>query len=163
MKTLPLKLTAVALAALMLVGCTPNQILVTLEASVAAAEVLVATLPNIPPEVRAQVTAALVELPDAFQETSSELATTDAAGVKFAKITVFYAGTLLKLKALPAAAQPYVSAIVNAINSFLRALAPPATALRASPTSPALRVGTYKNLSDRIVTLTERIALNQKR
>ncbi len=144
-------------------GCSSNQILITLEASVAAAEVLVNTLPNIPPDVRANVSAAVAELPQAFQLTARELDSTDSAGVKAAKITAYYADTLVRLKALPPAAQIYAVPIVNAINAFLKALYPVATSkAMAGPTSPALQVSEYKHLGDRIFNVTEKIGLAQR-
>ena len=158
-----MKKTIASLALLLaLAGCTSNQILITMEASVAAAELLVNTLPNVPPEVRSGVSAAVAELPQAFQATATELASTDSAAVKAAKIGSYYATTLLKLKALPPAAQPYVTAIVAAINIFLDKLQPAATALKASPTSPALQVSEYKHLGDRIFQLTEKVGLAQR-
>ena len=156
MKTLTLKISAVALAAVMIVGCSSSQILVTLEASVAAAEVLINTLPGIDPALRVSISAAISELPVAFQGTQAELATTDSAGVKFAKISVLYAGVLANLKALPPAAQVYVSAIVSAINIFLQAITPPA-GLQTGRSSPALDVGSYKHLGDRISALSRKM------
>ena len=159
-----MKLATIVLVCLCLVfgACSSNQILVTLEASVAAAEVLINTLPGIDPALRASISAAISELPVAFQGTQAELATTDSSGVKFAKISVLYAGVLANLKALPPAAQSYVSAIVSAINIFLQAITPPA-GLQAGRSSPALDVGSYKHLDDRIFTLTEKVGLAQKR
>ena len=119
------------------------------------------TLPGIDPVIRAEISAALVGLPAAFQGTELELATTDAAGVKFAKISALYANTLVNLKALPPAAQAYVSAIVAAINIFLQAITPPA-GLQAGQSSPALDVTNYKHLGDRIFALTERVGLAQQ-
>ena len=160
-----LQLATLILALLALFGCTSSQVLVTLEASVAATEALVASLAatgNMSPATAAEITAAIVGLPAAFQGTSAELATTDPAGIKYAKIALLYAPTLERLKVLPPAAQAIVSAVVSAIGNFLNSIAPTA-GLKASSTSPALQVGNYKNLSTRIVDLTEKIALAQKR
>ena len=160
-----LQLATLILALLALFGCTSSQVLVTLEASVAATEALVVSLAatgNMSPVTAAQITAAIVGLPAAFQGTSDELATTDAAGVKYAKIALLYAPTLANLKVLPPAAQAIASAVVSAIGNFLKTLTP-AQLLAGSGASPALQVGNYENLSSRIVDLTEKIALAQKR
>lgn len=146
-------------------GCSSNQILITLEASVAAAEVLVASLAasgKIDPNTAAQIENAIVGLPVAFQGTSAELATTDAPGIKYAKIVALYLPTLNALDALPPTARAYASAVMAAIQSFLRAIQPP-PGLKLERSSPAFQVGGYKHLDDRIFNLTDKIGLMQKR
>lgn len=159
-----LLMTAVLIFCLAFGGCTSNQVLVTLEASVAATEVLVASLAasgKIDPNTAAQIENAIVGLPVAFQGTSTELATTDPPGVKYAKIALLYAPTLTALNALPPTARAYASAVVAAIQSFLHAIQPP-PGYKLERSSPAFRVGQYKHLDDRIFELTDKIGLMQK-
>ena len=119
------KLTAVALALAFLTGCTQNQILATLEASVAATETLVSALQaggKIDPTVASAIEGAVAGLPAAFQETAAELASADVQALKAAKIAGYYASTEAALRALPPAAQVYASAISASIDAFLSQL-----------------------------------------
>jgi hypothetical protein len=158
-------LAVVVLTLLALIGCTSSQILTTLEASVAAAEALVVTLTatgNMDPVVAAEITAAIVDLPRAFQGTSVELATTDPPAIKYSKIALLYAPTLANLRVLPPAAQAIVSTLVAAIEKFLQSIAPP-VGLQAGRSSPAFQVGQYKHLDERIFALTDKIGSMQNR
>jgi hypothetical protein len=149
-----------------LVGCTSNQVLVTLEASVAATETLVASLAangEIPAETAYEISTAIAGLPTAFQQTKAELDTTDSAALKSTKIALLYIPTLQAIDSLPPGARAYAVAISAAIQSFLKAITPATTGLQASPTSPAIDIGSYKHLDDRIFELTDKIGLMQKR
>ncbi len=138
------KLTAVALALAFLMGCTQNQILATLEASVAATETLVAALQvagKIDPSIANEIENAIASLPAAFRETASELSSMDAEAAKAAKIASYYATTVAALQVLPPEAQTYASAISASIHAFLaglpqtevpRSLAPGGTSAPAS-------------------------------
>ena len=158
-------LVVIILVMLALVACTPNQVLVTLEASVAATEALVVSLAatgNMDAATAAEITAAIVGLPAAFQGTATELSSTDSAALKYTKIALLYAPTIQRLQMLPPTAQAIVAALVSAIQTFLNAIQPTA-ALRALPYTPALQVDKYKNLGDRIFNLTDKIALMQRK
>ncbi len=118
-------LTATALALAFLMGCTQNQILATLEASVAATETLVAALQvagKIDTSVASEIESAIAGLPAAFRETASELSSMDAEAAKAAKIASYYASTVAALEVLPPEAQAYASAISASIHAFLSGL-----------------------------------------
>jgi hypothetical protein len=127
MKTNANKLTIVALAMVALMGCTPNQILATLEASVAATESLVASLQiagKLSPTAANAIENAIAGLPAAYRETAAELASSDNAAVKAAKVTGYYTSTMVALKMLPPEAQTYATAISASIQAFLSGLQP---------------------------------------
>lgn len=127
MKTNAFKLTIVALAMALLVGCTQNQILASLEATVAATEALVATLQvagKISPTTADDIESAIAGLPAAYRETAAELASSDNAAVKVEKITEYYASTLAALRMLPPEARTYATAISVSIQAFLSGLRP---------------------------------------
>lgn len=127
MKTNANKLTIVALAMVMLVGCTQNQILALLEASVTATEVVVAMLEatgKISPTIAGDIENAIDGLPAAYQQTAAELASSDDAATKVAKVTAYYTATLASLNGLPPQAQIYAEAISASIQAFLSGLHP---------------------------------------
>jgi hypothetical protein len=127
MKTDAKKLVIAALAMVLLVGCTQGQILASLEASVAATEVLVAALQvagKISPTVADEIETAIAGLPAAYQETAAELASSDNAATMAAKITGYYSSTIAALRTLPPDAQVYASAISASIQAFLSHLTP---------------------------------------
>jgi len=133
MKTNANMLKIVALATLVLAGCSQQQVLASLEASVAATEALVATLQangQMSPITAGEIESAIVDLPAAFRETAAELSSSDTAAAMAAKITGYYASTIVALKALPPEAQIYASAIAASIQAFLSGL-PPAEATRS--------------------------------
>ena len=120
-------LTIVALAMVALMGCTQNQILATLEASVAATESLVASLQiagKLNPTVADAIENAIADLPAAYRETAAELASSDNAAVKAAKVTGYYSATIVALRMLPPEAQIYATAISTSIQAFLLGLQP---------------------------------------
>lgn len=166
MKLRLLKISSLVLVAAFLVGCTSDQILITLKASVAATEVLVASLEatgKIPPGTANMIITAIQGLPDAYQLTSAELASTDPAALKAAKIAGYFSTTLTALNALPPEAQLWARAVTDAINAFLGKLTPP-PGLQAARTSPAMATGALAPINDRVFSLTERISkLEQKR
>jgi hypothetical protein len=134
MKTNAIMFTIVALAMVLLAGCTQNQVLVSLEASVAATETLVASLEvagEISPAIAGEIENAIAGLPAAFQETAAELSSTDNAAAKATKIGAYYTATIVALQALPPEAQIYASAISASIQAFLSVLQP-AQATRSS-------------------------------
>ena len=139
MKNKAFKLTETILAMAFLMGCSQSQILLTLEASVAATEALVATLQQsgkIDPATANAIENAIAGLPAAFQDTAAELSSIDTQAIKTVKITGYYASTLLALKVLPAEAQAYTAAIVTSIQIFLSSLPQTAQANRSlSPTN----------------------------
>jgi hypothetical protein len=127
------KLVIVALAMVLLVGCSQSQILASLESSVAATEVLVATLQaagKISPTVAGEIENAIAGLPAAYRETAAELSSSDNAATMAAKITGYYSSTIVALRALSPEAQLYASAISASIQAFLSGL-PPAQATRS--------------------------------
>jgi hypothetical protein len=133
MKTSAIKLVIVALAMVLLVGCSQSQILASLEASVAATEALVATLQavgKISPTIADEIENAIAGLPAAYRETAAELSSSDSAATMAAKVTEYYSSTLAALQALPPDAQFYASAISASIEAFLAGL-PPAQATRS--------------------------------
>ncbi len=127
MKVNAIKLMTVTLAMVLLAGCTQNQILASLEASVAATEVLIGTLEvtgRISPTVADELQSAIFQLPAAYSQTAAELASNDSAATKAAKVTAYYADTLTWLNALPPSAQIYAEAISASIEAFLSSLHP---------------------------------------
>ena len=119
---------------LALAGCpgstpvTPDQALTALEASVAAAEVLVATLGatgTIPVATAAEITAALIPLPGIFHQTAQEMAGADSDVVKALKITEYFQPEIQALNSLPPAAQVWTNAVLSAIKAFLGFYAAP--------------------------------------
>lgn len=142
MKTNAIMLKIAALAMLTLAGCTQDQVLASLEASVAATETLVATLQasgKISPTTASEIENAVAGLPAAFRETTAELASSDSTAAKSAKIAGYYASTIVALQTLPPDAQAYASAISASIQAFLTSLTPAQTERSAGPTalSPA--------------------------
>ncbi|MGO9239625.1 MAG: hypothetical protein ACLQBJ_02355 [Bryobacteraceae bacterium] len=126
MKTKVFGIMAVATALALLAGCAQNQILATLEASVSATEVLVGALEaggKIPPGVAVAIEGAIAQLPDAYQETSVELASADSDAVKAVTIAGYYAATLASLQGVPQEAQVYATAVAGSIEAFLSTLA----------------------------------------
>jgi hypothetical protein len=125
MKTKLFRIIAVATAMVVMAGCSQSQILVTLEASVAATEVLVGTLAvtgKIPPDTAVAITGAIAQLPAAYQATTTELASTDSDAIKAVTIAGYYANTLASLQAVPADAQVYATMIAGSIEAFLSTL-----------------------------------------
>ena len=129
MKFKPFLAVFAAAAMLTQTGCTGSDILLTLEASVAASEILVASLATagkIPAADATPIEAAIADVPAAYTQTSTELASSDAPAVKTLKITAYFANALQKLNALPPEAQVYAIPVTQAINAFLNAINPPA-------------------------------------
>jgi hypothetical protein len=127
MKTNAIMLTIVTLAMALLIACTQNQVLASLEASVTATETLVASLEvagKISPSIADEIETAIADLPDAYRETAAELSSSDSAAARAAKIAGYYSATIVALKALPPEAQVYASAISASIQAFLSALQP---------------------------------------
>ena len=126
MKTRVLKTMAAVAAMVVLAGCSQNQVLATLEASVAATETVVEALSvsgQIPPLAAAAITGAIAQLPAAYKQTTAELASADSNAVKAVKIAGYYAATLTALQGVPGPAKIYATAIVNSIEAFLTKLA----------------------------------------
>ena len=147
-------------------GCSQNETLAALEGSVAATEVLVATLSatgKITPAVAVQISHAIEGLPDAFQKTVAELSTLDAPALKATKIVSYYTYTLSALNSLPPEAQVWTNAVVAAINAFLRPYQPTGKLmLSAARTSPAADVARLDKIRGRVVEVTEKVALLQR-
>lgn len=140
-----LLMTAVLILCLALGGCASNQVLATLQASVAATEALLVTLQiagKIQPATANAIENALINLPEAYSQTAAELATTEDAAMKAVKISGYFATTIYQLNMLPPDARVYASAITAAINAFLNSLSVGQQALKAgkpgASTSPAL-------------------------
>ena len=113
---------------LALAGCppatpvNPDQALTALEASVAAAEVLVATLGAtgvIPVATAAEITAALIPLPEAFRKTAQELASADSDVVKALTITDYFQPVVASLDSLPPQTKVWTGAVMSAMKVFL--------------------------------------------
>ena len=106
-------------------GCppaTPSSTLTALEASVAAAEVVVATLAatgKIDMGTAVMIEAAIAPLPGVFQETVAEMSSMDTDAMKAIKITGYFEPVLKSLNALPPTAQVWVTAVVSSIRAFL--------------------------------------------
>jgi hypothetical protein len=127
MKTNAIMLTIAALAMALLAGCTQEQVLASLEASVAATETLVASLEvagKISPTIADEIENAIADLPAAFSETAAELSSRDNAAARAAKIAGYYSATVVALRALPPEAQVFASAISASIQAFLSGLQP---------------------------------------
>ena len=129
MKFKPFLAVFAAVVMLTQTGCTGSDILLTLEASVAASEILVASLATadkIPATDATLIENAIATVPAAYTQTTTELASSDTPSVKALKIAAYFANSLQALKALPASAQVYAIPVTQAINAFLNAINPPA-------------------------------------
>jgi hypothetical protein len=113
---------------LALAGCpgstpiNPDQALTALEACSAAAEVVVAALGatgTIPADLAAEITAAMLPLPEIFRQTAQELASTDSDVVRALKITEYFQPEIQALSMLPPQAQVWTGAVMSAIKVFL--------------------------------------------
>lgn len=145
MKNKVFKLTAVILAMAFLMGCSQNQILLTLEASVAATETLVATLQvagKIDAATASAIENAIAGLPAAYQETAAELSSVDNQATKTVKIAGYFAETLVALKVLPPEAQVYAVAIQASIQVFLTSLSETLTPATRSLSPSSAKAGT---------------------
>ena len=163
MKFNAIMLTIVALAMALLAGCTQEQVLTSLEASVAATETLVATLEaagRISPTIADEIENAIADLPAAFRETAAELSSSDSAALRAAKIAGYYSATVVALKALPPEAQVYASAISASIQAFLSRLQPAQTtrALARDAKSGSLDAKRVRAIATRATALGERLA-----
>ena len=127
--------SALLILCLALGGCTQSDILTSLEASVAATEAVVVALEmtgKIPPDVASEIENSISTLPDAYKQTTAELASADDATTRALKIASYYATTVAALNVLPPAAQPYVAAIQASIQAFLSAVSTGQKQLTAS-------------------------------
>ncbi len=168
MKKKLFRIMAVVTVLALLSGCSQNQILATLEASVAATEVLVGALAvtgKIPPEIAVVITDAIAHLPAAYQRTTAELASADVGAVKAAKIAGYYAETLAALQATPADAKVYAVMIAGSIEAFLSALAqaPAQTANTTAKAGTAAKLDANKlqAIDARAAALGQRLAALQ--
>ena len=152
---------ALAAMVMMLQGCSSNQVLAALQASVAAAEVLVAALESagrIPAPMATQIEAAIADLPAAYQRTTEELGSEDDPAVKTVKIADYYAESLASLKALPPQAQTYTVAVTASVEAFLKAMQPGAKDLRIAAARAVTRgPDTLGELQGRAAVLAQRI------
>lgn len=115
----------VALAMVALAGCSQDQVLASLEASVAATEALVVTLQatgQMNPTTASEIESAIAGLPAAFRETATELSSNDNDAEKAVKISGYYDSTIAALQVLPPDARAYASAISASIQAFLSGL-----------------------------------------
>jgi hypothetical protein len=165
MKTKLFRIIAVATAMGLMAGCSQNQVLTTLEASVAATEVLVGALSvtgQIPPGIAMVITNAIAQLPAAYQQTTAELASTDADVIKAAKIAGYYAESLAALQAVPDDAKVYAVMIAGSIEAFLSSLAqaPVQTANTTAQTRTAAKFDANKlqAIDARAAALSVRLA-----
>jgi hypothetical protein len=163
MKTNAKKLTVLIVAMVCLAGCSQQQVLASLEASVAATEVLVGTLQatgRIDSTIASQIESAIAGLPTAYQETAAELSSADSSATKVAKISEYYASTIASLQALPPDAQVYASAISASIRAFLSGLTPveDARALERGGESVRLDAKRLKAIGDRAAVLGLQLA-----
>jgi ABC-type phosphate transport system permease subunit len=165
MKTKVFGIMAVATVLALLAGCGQNQILATLEASVSATEVLIGALEaggKIPPSVATEIEDAIAQLPDAYQETTLELASTDSDAVKAVTIAGYYAATLAALQVVPEEAKAYAAAIAGSIEAFLSTLAQAQTPA-AHTTAQARGARKFDSqrlqaIANRAITLRARLA-----
>ena len=108
-----------------LLGCTQNQPLAALEASVAATDALIASLQaagKITPAIAAQIEASIAWLPDSYALTTAEMASGDDAATQAVKIASYYASTIAALNLLPPEAQIWTAAISASIKAFLASI-----------------------------------------
>ena len=122
-------LALVVILCLTLTGCTPANVLTTLDASVAATDALVVTLAatgTMDPAVAAEVVAVITPLPGISQQIVSELSSTDTDIVRAAKITGWLAPVLKNITQLPPAAQAICAATLAAWQAFLAVYPAPA-------------------------------------
>lgn len=163
MKTNAKKLTVLIVAMVCLAGCSQQQVLASLEASVAATEVLVGTLQatgRIDSTIASEIETAIAGLPTAYQETAAELSSADSSATKVAKISEYYASTIASLQALPPDAQVYASAISASIRAFLSGLTPTqdARALQRGGESVRLDAKRLKAIGNRAAVLGLQLA-----
>jgi hypothetical protein len=129
MKFKPFLAVFAAAAMLTQTGCTGANILTTLEASVAATELLVEALAannTIPADIAGPLEGAIADIPAAYTQTAAEIASSDTNAIKALKIAAYFANALQALKVLPPAAQVYAAPVIDAINAFLKEINPPA-------------------------------------
>jgi hypothetical protein len=121
-----------ALAALVLVGCTSSQTVSTVEAVVSATEAVVALLPGIPAPVKAEVSTYLGLADDGATCVTDELATTDTGVARALKIAQCFSS--VSYTGLSPQAQAYVAAVNAAVKALL-AFYPPSGANTVTVTS----------------------------
>ena len=124
-----LSLSLILCLSLILGGCTTDQRLTTLEASIAASTVLFKTLQGSDPAHAAiynDLVQATQNLPLAFEQTKEELATIDLDPIKYLKIAGYFSPTLTSISNLSPQAKVYADAVSQTILAFLAAINPPA-------------------------------------
>ena len=149
-------LKVVAPAMVALAGCSQNQVLASLEASVAATEALVVTLQatgKMSPATASEIESAIAGLPVAFRQTATELTSNDNTAEKALKISGYYASTIAALRMLPPDARVYATAITASIQAFLSGLRPAQLVRSVTP-----EVAREKPDSKRLKALSHRAA-----
>lgn len=140
-------------------GCSQGDILKTLEASVAATEVLVTALEvagKIPAPIATVIENAIATLPDAYTQTAAELASTDSNAVKALKIAGYFANATVALKALPPEAQMYASLVLDAINAFLAKINPTPATTGVATANVAKKIPAMKFSAKDVAPITSR-------
>ena len=159
-----MKRIAVLLVLAALAGCTQNETLATLEASVAATEALVASLQvagKIPTNVAVAIETAIAPLPNAYIETAAELSSSDDVATQAIKISSYYASTITALNLLPSDAQVYAAAIQASIQAFLATISTGqkqlsmarSSSAQAPSQAPTFNPKTLKSIAARAATL----------
>jgi len=159
------QIVAATTAMVLLAGCSQNQVLATLEASVGAAETVVQALTGtgkISPGAAQAIESAIANLPAAYEQTAAELSSNDPDAVKAVKIAGYYASTLAALQGVPDDARLYAQAIASSIQAFLATLAqtPIATAHAAGkpPVTAKYDAKELHSIAKRAGTLGEKLA-----
>ena len=106
-----------ALLVLLLVGCSGNQIVTSVQVVVTASEAVIAALPNISGPVKAEVSGYLALASDGVTCVNAELNTSDTGAVRALKIAACFSS--LNYAALSPQAQAYVAAVNAAIQALL--------------------------------------------
>lgn len=148
------------LAAIFLMACTSNNVVTALEAVIAAAEVALPLIPNIPPADRTLAETYLQDASAGVSCASTELLTADAPVVKAAKLASCFAS--LNYAGLPPVAQTIVVAVNAAIQAFLSnyAISPSSKALKMLGGVPgnAAAVSELKALNTRVLLVRHNLA-----
>ncbi len=142
-----------------LVGCTTNQVIVTLDVAVASTDALVLSLAasgQMDPVTSAQVVAALSPLPGVAQMIVAELSSADSDVVRAQKISAALEPVLARIQALPPTAAAITSACLAAWQAFLAAYPVPATAARVGgASSTKFSAKDLNRIGEKVFKLTE--------
>jgi hypothetical protein len=149
-------LALVVILCLALTGCTPANVLTTLDASVAATDALVVTLAatgTMDPAIAAEVVAVITPLPGISQQIVAEFSSADTDIVRAGKIAGWLAPVLKNITQLPPAAQAICAATLAAWQAFLAAYPVPA-GVSASTKTTKFSASALNKIEVHVVKLT---------